>query len=67
MILVSSIEVIGRWLSYGCRKLPMDQYTNCRTIVPKVCNLINHEKSEKVSVIMSSSLQHIAKQELILS
>jgi len=47
MILVVSIEVIGRWLSYGCRNLPMDQYANCRTIVPKVCNLINHEKPEK--------------------
>jgi len=47
MILVVSIEVIGRWLSYGCRKLPMDQCANCRTIVPKVCNRTNHEKSEK--------------------
>jgi len=47
MILVVSIEVIGRWLSYGCRKPPMDQYATCRTTVPKVCNLTNHEKLEK--------------------
>jgi len=47
MILVLSTVAIGRWLSYGCRKLPMDQYSNCRTIVPDVYNLTNHEKSEK--------------------
>jgi len=42
MILVVSIqeEVIGRRLSYGCRKRPMDQYASCRTIAPKLCNLI---------------------------
>ena len=32
MILVSA-GVNGRWFSYGCRKLPMDQYANCGTIV----------------------------------
>jgi len=47
MVLVVNIGAIGRWLSYGCRKLPMDQYANCRTIVSKVCNLTNHEKSVK--------------------
>jgi len=26
---------------------PMDYYANCGTIVPEVCNLTNHEKSEK--------------------
>jgi len=29
--------------------MPMAQYAKCRTIVPKVCNLINQEKSEKQS------------------
>ena len=29
------------------QKLSMDQYANCGTIVFKVCNLKNHEKSEK--------------------
>jgi len=33
MILVVSTGVNGRWFSYGCRKLPMDQYANCGTIV----------------------------------
>jgi len=47
MILVVSIGAIGRWLSFGRRQLPVDQYANCRTIVPEVCNLTNHEKSEK--------------------
>jgi len=42
MILVVSTGVNGRWLSYGCRKLPMDQYANCGTVVPKVCNLTKH-------------------------
>ena len=25
----------------------LDQYANCGTTVPKVCNLTNHEKSER--------------------
>ena len=37
----------GRWLSNGFRKLPMDRYANCGTIVTKVCNLTKHEKPEK--------------------
>ena len=38
-----------RWLSHGCRKVSMDQYANCGTVVPKVCNLTvtYNEKSEK--------------------
>jgi len=45
-----STGVNGRWLSHGCRKLPMDQYANCGTIAPSVqphkpwnpvCNLTN--------------------------
>ena len=47
MIVFVRIEVQGRWLSYGCRKPPMDQYANYGTIVPKVCNLTNHANSEK--------------------
>jgi len=38
---------MGDDFSCGCRKLPMDQYANRGTIVPKVRNLTNHEKSEK--------------------
>jgi len=50
MILVVSTGVNAKWLSYECRKLPMDQYANCGTIVSKVCNLTNHEKSKKHQV-----------------
>jgi len=32
------------------RRLPKDQYANCGTTVPKVCNFTNHEKSGKISV-----------------
>jgi len=49
MILVVNTGVSGRWLSYGCRKLPTDQYANCCTIVRRVCNFTNHEKSRKIS------------------
>jgi len=31
------------------QKLPMDQYANCGTILPKVCNFTNHEKSGKIN------------------
>jgi len=34
-------------LSYGCKKLPMDQFANCGIIAPKVCNRIKHEQLEK--------------------
>jgi len=44
MILVVNTGVNKRWLSYGCRQLPMD-YANYGTIVSKVCNLTNHEMS----------------------
>jgi len=47
MILVVSRGVNGRWLSYGSRKLSMDQYANYGTIVPNVWNVTDHEKSEK--------------------
>jgi len=66
MILAESTGVNARWLSYRCRKLPMDQKapdgsessrwirklpmdqnTNCRTVLPKVRKLTKHEKSEK--------------------
>jgi len=47
MILIVST---GRseWERLPCRKLPMDQYANCDTIVPKVCNFTKHGKSEKI-------------------
>jgi len=32
-----------------CRKLLMDQYGNRGTILAKVCNFTNHEKSGKIS------------------
>ena len=32
----------------SCRKLPKNQHANCGTILPKVCNFINHEKSGKI-------------------
>jgi len=38
----------------------MDQYANCDTIVPKVCNFTKHEKSGKISAPVN------AKQDLIL-
>jgi len=42
----------GEWrlLSHGCRKVPMDQYANCFTIVNKVCNLTvtNHDGEASV-------------------
>jgi len=44
MILVVRTGVNGRQFLYGFRKLPMDQYSNCRTVLPKVCNLTNPEK-----------------------
>jgi len=43
-------------------KLPMDQYGNYGTILPNVCNFINHEKSEKHQY---NELQQKAKQDLI--
>jgi len=47
MILVVSTGVNRRWLPDGRRKLSMDQYANCGTVVLKVYNLTKHEKSEK--------------------
>jgi len=47
IILIVTTGVNGRWLYYGCRKLPMDLYANFTTIVPKVCNSVNHQKPEK--------------------
>ena len=49
LVLVVSTGVGGRWHSYGCRKLRIDQYANCCTIVSKLCNFTNHEKSRKIS------------------
>jgi len=46
MILIVSTGVNKR-LSY--RKLLMDKYANYGTILPKVCNFTNHEKSGKIS------------------
>jgi len=60
MILVVNTGVSGRWLSYGCRKLPIDQHANCCTIVRRVCNFTNHESQGR------SVLQYNAKQDLIL-
>jgi len=47
--MISGQKNISEWrrLSYWCRNLPVDQYANCGTIVPKVCNLPNHGNSEK--------------------
>ena len=39
----------SEWQRVSCRKLPMDKYANCGTILPKVCNFTNHEKSRKIS------------------
>jgi len=39
----------GEWERLSYRKLPMDQYANCGTILSKVCNFTNHEKSGKIS------------------
>jgi len=33
----------------SCGELPMDQHANCGTILSKVCNFTNHEKSGKIS------------------
>ena len=54
MILVVSIGAIGRWLSYGCRRLPMDQYANFALLYPK-CAISQTMKVREVSVIMRSS------------
>jgi len=48
MILIVSTDR-SEWERLLCRKLPMDQYANYGTIVPSVCNFINHEKSGKIS------------------
>jgi len=49
--LTSLIVSTGRsaWERLSRRKLPMVQYANCGTIVRKVCNFTNHEKSGKIS------------------
>ena len=68
IILVVSTRVNGRWLSYGCRNLSMGHYGDGDTIVPKVCNLTNHEKSEKPqwwAFFQTYQLQYKAKQDLI--
>jgi len=36
----------SEWESLLCRKLLMDQYTDCGTILTKVCNFTNHEKTD---------------------
>jgi len=46
-ILIVSTGVNGQKFSYGRRLLLMGQYENRGTIVSKVRNLTNHEKSEK--------------------
>jgi len=46
----------------GEKTANIDQYANCCTIVPKVCNFTNHEKSKKIS----APEQCNAKQDLIL-
>ena len=53
-------------LSY--RKLPMDKYANCGTILTKVCNFTNHEKSGICGKkdVGRSVFQYKAKQDLIL-
>jgi len=50
----------SEWERLSCRKLPMDQYANCGTSLPKVCNFTNHEKSGKISAPVT------AKKDLIL-
>ena len=37
----------SEWERLSSRKLPIDQHATCGTILPKVCNLTNHEKSGK--------------------
>ena len=39
----------SEWERVSCRKLPKDQYANCGTTIPKMCNFTNHEKSGKIS------------------
>ena len=39
----------SEWERFSCRKLPMDQYANCGTNLPKVCNFTNHEMSGKIN------------------
>jgi len=46
MIQVVSTAATRRWHSHRCRKLPMNQYANSSTIVLKICNHTNDEKSE---------------------
>jgi len=48
MILIVS-KYRSEWERLSCRKLPMDQYANCGTILPKMWNFTKHEKSEKIS------------------
>jgi len=42
-----------------CRKQLMDQYTNCGTILAKVCNFTNHEKTGKISAPVSAKQDFI--------
>jgi len=66
MILVVSIEVIGRWLIWVQKAADGSVYKLSHYCTQSE---LSHKpwKVREVSVIMSSSLQHIAKQELILS
>jgi len=47
IIFYSVCKYRSEWERLSCRKLPMDQYANCGTIVTKLCNFTKHEKSEK--------------------
>jgi len=39
----------SEWERLLRKKLLMDQYTNCGTILAKVCNFTNHENTGKIS------------------
>jgi len=49
------------WERLSCRKLPMNQYANCGTNVPKVCNLANHAKADKQKYKATQDLIQISE------